>query len=105
MPRSGTTGSTGDGDGPNGGPRMRGCEKLLVERFPHVRAISLELLRRHEAFRDMCEEYEACTAACERLERSRSDEALRKEYSALRLRLETELLRYIEEHTTPPGAP
>jgi hypothetical protein len=95
----------GDGSGPNDGPQMRGCVKLLVERFPHVRAISLELLHRHEAFRDLCEEYEVCTEACERLERSRSDEALRKEYSALRLRLESELLRYIEEHTTPPTGP
>lgn len=97
MPRDHTTGSAGDG----GDAHVRGYLKLLIERFPHVRTVSLDLLRRHEAFRDLCEEYEACTETCERLERSGSDEPLLKEYTALRLRLEGELLRYIEEHESP----
>ena len=104
MPISGTTGSAGDGDGPNDGLRMRGFEKLLLERFPYIRTVSLDLLRRHETFRDMCEEYELCTAACQRLEHSHADQALHKEYCALRLRLESELLRYVEENATPPAA-
>ncbi len=81
-------------------PADSGYVTLLMERFPHVKSVSLTLLRRHETFRDLCEEYEACSLACERLEGSDGDEALRREYSALRLRLESEVLRYIEENTS-----
>ena len=73
---------------------------LLLERFPHVQSVSLTLLHRNEAFRDLCEEYEVCSCTCERLERTNEDEALRREYSALRLRLEGELLRFIDEKTS-----
>jgi hypothetical protein len=52
----------------------------------------------HETFRELCEEYEACTEVIERLAQCQSDDAIAKEYSALRLRLESELLRYISEH-------
>lgn len=73
--------------------------KLLTERFPHVKAVALQLLMQQETFRELCEEYEACTKAAERLEgATAADDRLRKEYSALRLRLEAELLRYIAEH-------
>ncbi|HKE92679.1 MAG TPA: hypothetical protein VKB34_00120, partial [Povalibacter sp.] len=89
----------GDDNDPRDGSQLRGCEKLLLERFPHVQRISLQLLKQQEAFRDLCEEYEACTEACERLERSQPEDALYREYVALRLRLESELLRYLEEHT------
>lgn len=75
------------------------CVSLLVRRFPHLQSVSLLLLRRYEPFRDLCEEYEACSKVCERLERTQGDDALRREYSALRLRLESELLRYIEENS------
>jgi hypothetical protein len=71
---------------------------LLLERFPHVRAEALKALARHATFRELCEEYVACTEAAERLARTGSDEAIREEYSALRLRVESELLRYIAEH-------
>jgi hypothetical protein len=75
---------------------------LLLERFPHVQAVSLVLLQRNEDFRDLCEEYEVCSTTCDRLEHRDSDHALRQEYAALRLRLEGELLRYIEEQIAPP---
>lgn len=80
-------------------PDTRDCVSLLVSRFPHLQAVSLALLNRYEPFRDLCEEYQACSKVCDRLERSVGNEALRREYSALRLRLESELLRYIEEHS------
>jgi hypothetical protein len=75
---------------------------LLLERFPHVQAVSLHLLQRNEDFRDLCDEYEACSATCDRLDHRDSDHALRQEYAALRLRLEGELLRFIEERGSPP---
>lgn len=71
--------------------------KLLLERFPHVQMVSLQLLVRNEEFRELCEEYASCTAAVERLGHSATDEALRKEYNALRLRLEVELLGYLAQ--------
>ncbi len=81
-------------------PAPRGCVALILQRFPNIQAVSLALLERHEAFRDLCEEYEVCTQTCERLELSNSDETLRREYTALQLRLESELLRYVEENST-----
>jgi hypothetical protein len=75
----------------------RGCVRFLLARFPHIQAASLRLLEQNEAFCELCEEYEACTEAEERLERHRSDEAMLREYRALRLRLEGELLRYISQ--------
>ena len=75
-----------------------GGVKLLLERFPHVRTVSLQLLAKNEAFRELCEEYEACTAAAERLAKAGGDLAIRKEYAALQLRLEGELLSYLSQH-------
>jgi hypothetical protein len=89
----------GRGSGGSDGSTLARCVKLLLERFPHVQAVSLLLLARHETFRELCEEYEACSEAAERLEHSGGDDAIRKEYSALRLRLEGELLRYISEQS------
>ena len=83
--------------------RLRECLDLLRERFPHVNGVSLQLLERDETFRELCEEYAACTEVVERLTRSCSDEALRREYSALRLRVERELLGYISGHRSHPS--
>jgi hypothetical protein len=91
-------GSTRDDNAARGARPDQSYVKLLLERFPHVQATSLLLLKRHETFRDLCEEYEVCSEAAERLEREQRDAPLREEYGALRLRLEGELLRYIEEH-------
>jgi hypothetical protein len=77
---------------------MSECVRLLRERFPHVRGLSLRLLERDNTFRELCEEYVACTEVVERLTRSGSDEPMRREYSALRLRVERELLDFISAH-------
>jgi hypothetical protein len=74
------------------------CLSLLRERFPHINGISLQLLERDATFRELCEEYAACTEVVERLAQSGSDEAMLREYSALRLRVEGELLGYISGH-------
>ena len=69
----------------------------VSERFPHVRERAAELFEEHETFRELCEEYEMCRmTACRLVEDSESSEALRNEYAALCLRLEGELLRYLE---------
>ena len=72
--------------------------QLVQQRFPRIQGASLQLLDKQEAFRDLCDEYAACTEALERLADAEGDEALRKEYSALRLRIEGELLRYVAEN-------
>ena len=79
-------------------PHAGAYVKLLLERFPHVQSMTLQLLERDAEFCELGEEYEACTESVARLEHSECDEALLKEYRALRLRLEGELLRYLSEY-------
>lgn len=71
--------------------------RLVIERFPDVRTEAQQLFARDEAFRELCEEYEMCTQAAGRLG-SPEQVSLRREYTALTLRLEGELLRFIEEY-------
>lgn len=75
--------------------------QLVSEQFPHLRERVACLFERDETFRELCEDYEACSYA---LGRQEASEALRREYAALRLRLEFELLGYLQvaEH---PGHP
>jgi hypothetical protein len=104
MPYSEDKGSTRGDSGPNERSQARGCVKILLERFPNLRAVSLQLLEQNEVFRELCEEYEACTEAAERLAHDESDDAMLREYCALRLRLEAELLRYISQHRASGGS-
>ena len=80
--------------------------KLVSERFGHVRERAAELFARDEDFRDLCEDYEACARTLTRLEsESGSSSDLRDEYAALLLRVERELLRFLEEHRDLGGTP
>jgi len=81
------------------------CMKLLLERFPHVQALALKRAEKQDSFRELCEEYWACSQVLERLERPDGEASLRAEYGALRLRLEGELLRYIAEQSSRAGTP
>jgi hypothetical protein len=82
--------------------QMDACMRLVMERFPNVQADAQQLFARDEAFRELCEEYEACNQAAVRFASSGLEqEPLRREYTALRLRLEGELLRYLQEHRGP----
>jgi hypothetical protein len=72
--------------------------QLVSEQFPHVRQRVACLYERDELFRELCEDYEVCTQA---LARQESNEGLRREYAALRLRLETELLGYVQQDERP----
>jgi hypothetical protein len=74
--------------------------KLVSDRFRQVRDRATRLFERDLDFRDLCEEYEACVATMTRLQfDGPSAEGMRKEYAALVLRLDRELLRYMEEHS------
>jgi len=78
---------------------MQSSLRLVSERFSNVRAQAALLFECDESFRDLCEDYEACDRAVARLQTAApSSEGLRNEYAALQLRLERELLRYLEEH-------
>ena len=94
-----------DNDGGKfGTDRAEACMKLLLERFPHVQALALKRCEKQDSFRELCEEYWACSQVLARLERPGNEESLRSEYSALRLRLEGELLRYIAEQSSRAGS-
>jgi len=79
--------------------RVHSSLQVVNDRFQQVRERAALLFERDENFRDLCEDYEACARTVARLETScGSSEAMRREYTALLLRLERELLRYLEEH-------
>jgi hypothetical protein len=101
MPHSQDNDATQD----RGSVTAEACMKLLLERFPHVQALALKRAEKQDSFRELCEEYWACSQVLERLERPDGETALRTEYSALRLRLEGELLRYIAEQSSRAGTP
>jgi hypothetical protein len=88
-----------------GKSRAEACMKLLLERFPTVQALALKRCEKQDSFRELCEEYFACTQVLARLQRPDAEESLRIEYGALRLRLEGELLRYIAEQSSRAGTP
>jgi hypothetical protein len=72
---------------------------LVSERFGPLRDRAVRTFERDLDFRDLCDEYQACAETLASHEGSRrSSEALRREYAALLLRIERELLRYLDEH-------
>jgi hypothetical protein len=77
--------------------------QLVSQQFPLLQGRVTWRFEHDELFRELCQDYEACVEASTRLEATKDGpEALRREYVALRLRLETELLRYLQE-TDDPG--
>ncbi len=78
--------------------------KLLLERFPHVQALALKRCEQQDSFRELCDEYRACSEVLARLERPGAEQDLRSEYGALRLRLEGELLRCFAEQSARAGS-
>jgi hypothetical protein len=77
---------------------MPACLQLVQGQFPQVQERVAILFEVDDVFRELCEDYEACTLA---LSRKPSSEGFLREYEALRLRLETELLRYLDESGDP----
>jgi hypothetical protein len=78
---------------------MTASLQRVSDQFPHLRDQVACLFERDDIFRELCEDYEVCAQA---LSRQESNEGLRHEYAALRLRLETELLAYLSEVEQPP---
>ena len=74
--------------------------RIVFEQFPSLQERVAGLFERDELFRELCEDYGTCAEA---LARQPPSEDLRREYSALQLRLETELMRYLHEDADPPG--
>jgi hypothetical protein len=72
--------------------------RLVSARFEQVRGRAAQLFECDDSFRDLCEDYEACATTMARLESGEGSAEMRNEYGALLLRLERELLRYLEEH-------
>jgi hypothetical protein len=80
-------------------PAMHPALRSVCERFANLREESARLFDGDTDFRDLCEEFQACASTLARLESSASgSERVRREYAALLLRLERELLRYLEAH-------
>jgi hypothetical protein len=83
---------------------MHPALRAVTERFPNVGQRVAELFEQDESFHELCEEYQTCTHALARLDqagragKSSGPEGVGKEYAALLLRLEGELIRYLEEH-------
>jgi hypothetical protein len=77
---------------------MAPIPRHVDERFAGVRETAERLYERDENFRDLCDEYQVCAETLARYESDggKSD-AMRREYTALQLRLEGELLRYMDE--------
>ncbi len=73
-------------------------KQLLQEQFPNDQATCRHLLENDLGFRDLCEEYEACLDAIQRLGHSYVDRELRMEYVELRLEIEEELLHHIADY-------
>jgi hypothetical protein len=77
--------------------------RLVSERFAPLRDRAAGAFDRDLDFRDLCDEYQACVQTlASHDERPGSSEVVRREYAALLLRVERELLRYLDEH--PNGA-
>jgi hypothetical protein len=72
---------------------------FLGDRCPELRVQALRLLEEDDEFRELCEEHAECARALERLQiGGHLREQIRDEYASLQLRLQRELLRYLEEH-------
>jgi hypothetical protein len=79
---------------------MSSCLQLVSEQFPHLRDRVACLFQRDQLFRELCEDYEACSVA---LGLHSGSQGLQREYEVLRLRLETELLRFLKEDEMQGG--
>jgi hypothetical protein len=73
---------------------MTSSLQLVTEQFPLLRERVASLFERDDVFRELCDDYETCSQS---LGRQTSCEGLQRELAALQLRLETELLRYVQD--------
>jgi hypothetical protein len=64
--------------------------------FPHMHSVLDRVLAESEPFGDLVEEYGVCTEVLERQQARNEPQA--REYAALRLRLESEILQYLSDY-------
>ena len=82
---------------------MTSSLQVVTDQFPLLKGRVLWRFEHDELFKELCHTYETCLEAIARLEKAgKGQEPLRREYSALRLQLETELLGYLQD-TEEPG--
>ncbi len=74
---------------------MTTCLQLVSEQFPSLRDRVARRFERDETFRELCHDYESCVAALARL--GEASPEMKREYAALKLRLEAEMLGYLRE--------
>jgi hypothetical protein len=75
---------------------------LLIKRLSSVEEQIRQVYEEDEVFRDLCEDYLACTLTVDRMQATgTAGEPIRTEYVALQLRLEGEVLRYLAERQAP----
>ena len=79
---------------------MSSCLQLVSEHFPHLRDRVACHFQKDQLFLELCEDYETCSVA---LAQQKSSQGLQREYEVLRLRLETELLQFLNDDETPGG--
>lgn len=85
-------------DPPSGRPPHPALRRVC-ERFPALQDHVASRFASDETFRELCEDYDVCAATLARLHtRYPEPNGMLDEYAALLLRLERELLRYLEEH-------
>jgi len=70
--------------------------EIVHQLFPHMRRVLDRALNESEPFRDLVEEYGVCTEVLERQQHRAEPQA--REYAALRLRLESEILQYLSDY-------
>lgn len=75
--------------------------ECVIGQLPFLRELLTEVFARDETFRELCAEYEVCLEALARFEAEEPvNQPLRNEYAVLRMRLEGEMLRYLDPRTT-----
>ena len=74
---------------------MTTCLQLVSEQFPSLRDRVARRFEHDADFRELCHDYESCVAALARL--GEGSPEMKREYAALRLRLEAEMLGYLRE--------
>ena len=81
-----------------GEPGSHPALSTVREHFPDHEKLVTRLFDEDDEFRGLCDDYRDCLAYLARTRPpSGASESLRKEFTALQLRLETELLQYIEQ--------
>ena len=73
------------------------CIRVVLERFPGIRRVSLRFLERNDQFMELCAARAECVQAVARLSLSEPEGSLRKEYVLLLSRIDEQLMNYFQD--------